>query len=1148
MRPASPLVLRRVPGAQGPVVVLAGLAVGGGVLAVAQAVVLAWLITQVATGGDLLAPAWALLTVLAGRGLVALGSETGAGWAGQRISAGLRLAVLRRWLHAPESERPAPETAVTLATDGTTAVEAYVARYLPALVAAALVPALTLAVLVVVDVWSALIVLLTLPLLPFFAALIGRHTQAETQRRWAALTTLSGHFLDVVRGLPTLVGYGRAEHQVGVVAEVGERHRKATVRTLKTAFLSTAALELLATISVALVAVAVGLRLAYGWLPLQVGLTAILLAPEAYWPVRRVGTEFHNAVDGQQALTTLLPPTGRVKGSDSTPTGRVNGSDSTPTGRAVWRVSGSYAYPGREAVLTGVDLATEPGPGLTVLTGRSGGGKTTVLDLLAGLRQPVPGEVVAPDRVHYATQRPLLVPGTVRDNLALTAAELTDDRAEQALRKVGLWPALAARQGLDTPLGDDGFGLSAGQRARLALARALVSDAALVLLDEPTAHVAADSRSDLHALIGTLASRRRVVVATHDPDLAAGADQQWSLPGAATAVPTEPAATPERAATSEPAATPTIRPATAAESPTTPPQPPTPPEPTSHTSSERRRLALACLLGGLSAACGVALTATSGWLIVRAWQQPVVLTLLVAIVGVRAFGIGRPVFRYAERVVSHDLLLGVLARRRRELYARLIPLTPARLGRRSRADLLTAVVRDLDDVVNARARVTVPLWSAALASAVAATIVALVLPAAGVMIALATLAAYALGLIGQRLERPAHTAEVRARAALRHRATGLSAQLEAHRAVLGGRTAAVLDPVRAAQDAQRRAVLRSGLCRGAGMALSWLLVGLTTVVVATLATTAYATGTVSAPLAALVALTPVALADIWVGLPEVFGQRARAAVAAERLDTVLDQTPAVADRADATTDPCHRTTGTIDLHAVSARWSPGGPLDLAPLDLHVVPGQRIVLTGPNGAGKSTALAVMARHLDPAGGRYELSGQDVRDVPLAQTRRQVAVVDDEPHVFAGTVRANLALARPDCTDADIVAALAAAGLDSWRAALPDGLDTALTGLSGGERTRMALARAMLSGRRVLLLDEPTAHLDGPTAAQVLAELVRGCRMQTVVMVSHDETRRVDPRHWTVLPADVWATPPTPRELCSASATPVRPSEPAPSLSR
>ena len=230
MKPFDPELLSRVPAARVPVAVLSVAGVLSGALAVAQAVCLAWLASAVVTGADLAAPLTWTVALLVSRG--------------QQVASGIRIHLLRRWSGLPEGARPDQDEAVARATDGVAGIEPYVARYLPALVTAAVVPALSLLTLLAVDFWAALIVLLTLPLLPVFAALIGRHTEDETRRRWMAMSDLAGHFLDVVRGLPTLVAYGRAERQVEVVAQVGRRHRVATVRTLRTAFLSTVALEL----------------------------------------------------------------------------------------------------------------------------------------------------------------------------------------------------------------------------------------------------------------------------------------------------------------------------------------------------------------------------------------------------------------------------------------------------------------------------------------------------------------------------------------------------------------------------------------------------------------------------------------------------------------------------------------------------------------------------------------------------------------------------------------------------------------------------------------------------------------------------------------------------------------------------------------
>ncbi|GGK56800.1 thiol reductant ABC exporter subunit CydD [Ornithinimicrobium pekingense] len=1095
MRPFDPALVRSLPATRWPVARLAAVGVLSGVVAIAQALLLALVVGRVVSGGPLGPVLGWLVGVLVLRGVLAGVSERVARRAGQRVAGEVRAATLRSWLGRPVERRPADEVAVTRATEGVSAVEPYVGRYLPALVTAAVVPALTVVALLVVDPWSALVVVLTLPLLPVFAALIGRHTQDQTERRWGAMSLLAGHFLDVVRGLPTLVAYGRARAQVDVVRAVGERHREATVRTLRTAFLSTAALELLATISVAMVAVAVGLRLAYGAMDLVVGLAAILLAPEAYWPVRRVGAEFHNAADGATTLEALR--------ADGVLGGEPAHADEPARAGVVLR-DVSYAHPGRGRTVAGVTLTTPSTPGLTVLTGPSGAGKTTVLELLAGLRVPASGTVVAPP-AHLAAQRPLILPGSVRDNLALAGGSLDVDGSAAdaamvaALDRVGLWAALADREGLGTVLGDEGFGLSAGQRTRLALARALLSDAPLLLLDEPTANVAASSVPLLHEVIRGLAAGRRVVVVTHDPALAALADDRWEL----TPLPLQdPRAVLSCHGRRQGDRRDTTEPSQDAEAPAGQTAVPGHVEPIA-TPGGRHGLWLACALGGASVACGVALTATSGWLIVQASTMPVILTLMVAIVGVRAFGLFRPVFRYAERVVSHDVALEDLAGRRADVFARLVPLTPARLGRRSRGEVLTAVVRDLDDVVDEQVRVTVPAWSALVASVTGAALAAWHLPAAGAVVAGGALLTLGLAASGYAAERAAQQDAVESRGQLQHRVTALTGRLLAVQAVTGlhaDRTV-LLAGVARAEQAQQRAEARLVTARAVVLALVWCVVAGTTALVAVLVREAHAAGGLGGPSAALVALVPMALADTWVGAADVAGARARARAAAARLAAVLGQSPAV--RGHGTQEPAATDVPTLTLDGVGASWEARGSLDLAPLDLDLAPGSRVALAGPNGAGKSTALAVLARHLDPLCGRYALDRADVLDLELERTRARIAVVDDEPHAFAGSVRANLVLARQDATDEEVVAALRAVDLGHWYATLPQGLDTLLTGLSGGERSRLSLARAVLSGRPVVLLDEPAAHLDDATAERALGGLLSapGADRRTHVMVSH-----------------------------------------------
>ena len=526
MKPFDPRLLRAVPAARRPVAALGALGVVAGIATIASAFVISAVVVAVVGGGSLTtALVWLAALFVVRAGLAGV-SEWVAAWAGVTVSTALRSALLRRWGELDEGSRPDPARAVSLATGGASAVEPYAAKFLPTLVTAAVVPVLAIGTLLVVDWPSAVVVILTLPLLPVFAALIGKATADSTERRWSALAALSGHFLDVVRGLPTLVGYGRAGRQVETVRGVSERHRVATMETLRIAFLSSAALELLATISVAIVAVTVGLRLSHGLMELGPALVAILLAPEAYWPVRRVGAEYHSAADGAVALddilTQLTPPAAPPHASAPGGSRRVGEV----------RLDGvDFAFAaGSAPVLRGLDLVA--GPGLTVVTGESGVGKSTLLDVVAGLRLPTAGTVSAP-ACHYVTQRPFLGAGTIRDALTL-GHPASDAELWQALRAVEVDGVVAALdQGLSTTIGDDGFGLSAGQRQRLALARAWLSTDSVLLLDEPTAHVDPAGAEQLARLVDEIAERRVVIAATHRGELLEHADQHVHLVPAA---------------------------------------------------------------------------------------------------------------------------------------------------------------------------------------------------------------------------------------------------------------------------------------------------------------------------------------------------------------------------------------------------------------------------------------------------------------------------------------------------------------------------------------------------------------------------------------------------------------------------------------
>ena len=511
-----------------------------------------------------------------------------------------------------------------------------------------------------------------------------------------------------------------------------------------------------------------------------------------------------------------------------------------------------------------------------------------------------------------------------------------------------------------------------------------------------------------------------------------------------------------------------------------------------------RRTIIGGLLGGAATASGIALTATSGWLIVRASEEPVILTLMVAIVAVRTFGIARPMFRYLERLVSHDAALDDLAVRRTSVYASLVPLTPARLGRRSRSSVLTGVVDDLTDVVEAQVRVTVPLISSGLAGLVAVLLTAWFAPAVGLVLAGLLVAAAVTCWLAWLLESRSRDELLEARAEVLRVSDLVARQASELQAI--GATDTAAGWLADAHDTLRRVVRRQS--RGRALVAATLLVA---TAVATLLTALLVDPAVTGgPVAALLVVVPVAVGDALAPLVETMRDLARAQGSAVRLDALLDQDPAVTDTAAAVSDGIRTTGRRVDLDGVAASWTGQGE-QLAPTDLHLAPGRRVAVIGPNGSGKSTLLAVLARHLDPSRGRHAVDDTDVHDLTIDDVRRHVALVDDEPHVFATSVRANLRLAGPDADDAAVERALERAGLKPWLAGLPEGLDTRLgsggRGVSGGERARLGVARAVLADRPLVLLDEPTAHLDHATATAVLDDVLSATDGRSVVMVSH-----------------------------------------------
>jgi ATP-binding cassette, subfamily C, bacterial CydCD len=544
VKPLDPRLLRHARQARTYIAVVAMLGMLTAALVIIQAQLLAGAIAGAFEQGDTLAvlrgTVIALAAVVAGRVLVAWATEAACYRASAATKAELRRKLLARatelgprWLAGRHSAE-----LTALATEGVEALDGYFARYLPQLVLAAVVPAAVLIRVGVADPLAGLTIAATLPLVPLFGALVGRATAEHARQRWRALATLSHHFLDVVSGLPTLKVFGRAKAQRAAIGEVTGEYRRATMGTLRVAFLSSLVLELVATVSVAMVAVGVGLSLVYGHLGLRTGLLALILAPEAYLPLRQAAAQFHASADG-------LAAAGDAIAVIETPGQAPQRRHLTVTDPRVIRIEQvSVGHPGRPRPapdrLSAVIRAGET----TVLAGPSGSGKSTLIDVLLGFARPSAGRVTITGSagtagadlacldgdawralVAWAPQDPYLFPGTVASNIRLGRPNAPDDAVGAAARAAALDDVP-----LDRRVTERGGGLSSGQRRRVALARALLPGRPVLLLDEPTAGLDAAAEAQvLDTLRAQAAAGRIVLIAAHHPRVIAAADRVISV-------------------------------------------------------------------------------------------------------------------------------------------------------------------------------------------------------------------------------------------------------------------------------------------------------------------------------------------------------------------------------------------------------------------------------------------------------------------------------------------------------------------------------------------------------------------------------------------------------------------------------------------
>ena len=1204
--------------------------------------------------GDAITPGLIAVAVVAL--LVRSGTDYLLAVSAQRAASGaksqIRSSLLKRVLATGGADTPegTGATAVLLSR-GLNALDDYYTKTLTAFVSTAIVPFILWVVVASLDWMSAMVLACTLPLIPVFMILIGKNTRDETAEAQAELHRLSDHILELVRGLPVIIGLGRERAQTRAMNALGQRYRERTMQTLRSAFMSSLALELITTISVALIAVLIGVRLVNGTLGLDTAILVLLLAPECYQPLRDVGAAYHQSEDGVAALRSAqkiidapLPAAAADSATqDSTAQGAVS-QRAQPSTISVEDLS--VSYPARPAVLTNLSLnldrrvATGNGERGAVIgvMGESGCGKSTLLNVFSGAvreglvptgsEEPVhlTGSVNGLGTTLVIPQSPVFTAPTVQTEMALYALSATETERERAAALLGeamdskklsvtdaesaLLVGPLAQLGMQKLTALEPGALSAGQARRLAVARTLARAEAIyraggeqtvltVLVDEPTAHLDAYSAYLVTRALHRLAELgATVLIVTHEQELAAGCDTlvravqtaqgyTWTAEAntARVAVPAQaPAHLLKDRAEYEAESTALAGASAAAEVKEA--------TPAGLFASLRTLKELTgigvraatgpVIMAAITSLMAAALTALSGWLIVRAAEGPAMMYLMVAIVGVRFFGLGRACARYAERLMTHSKVLAAAnILRLRAWVGAWQSVSSVRALLRGDA-LLERLVGGIDELRDGVPRVIIPPAAHLLVMTAALITTACILPQALIPVLLAVLVStFVAPWIVLRADARAEALARRSTAQMLRLGTGMLSAAEDLRA---NGVATTTEKANGALDAENLSALQKGsTAQGVGRALvtlSWFGAALASAIIAyPLAVD----GTVRAPEAAIVVLLCTGMLESSLGHVEAVRSwpafsrllatiapsvrdvslegivatstlkrsvpteaevdthvlprraerlRARAEAEMEELLEADRQRAHRFDRPESAAgsksdtprppkpgEPTLVSCGTpqelgvkvtepaLSLQDAAARWPGMDHPVFTDLNMNARAGSWTAVTGPSGSGKSTVLATVLGFLPLESGRVLASGEVLEG---EQLRGYAAWCPQAAHIFESTLEGNLMLARDRSdrpSEEELIEVLRRVGLGEWFDALPQGLRTPVGAggsfLSGGQRQRLAVARALLVNSPVLLLDEPTAHLDAESARALMADLDSATRSSSVatVLVSH-----------------------------------------------
>ena len=1039
--------------------------------------------------------------------------------------------------------------------EGVEALDAYFSQYLPQLVLSALVPLTILLFVFPMDLLSGFVMMATAPLIPYFMYLIGSQAKIITDRQYGTLSRLAAGFLDSLQGLKTLKLYNQAKAQTEKIRQTSDQYRKTTMKVLQVTFMSALVLELLATLSTAVVAVEIGLRLLYFRVSLEQALFLLIIAPEFYIPLRQLGLRFHAGMEGQSAaerIFQILDKEPLVERSRHHVRPKT-----TPTEFQELAFNNvSFSYPGeRGNALKKISFQINRGEQIA-LVGASGAGKSTLANLLLGFFPPGEGELIIDGidladldlkewrkGIAWVPQKPNLFQDTIAANIRLAQPGASDGAVAAAASAAHLAEFIEALpEGYQTRIGEGGARLSGGQAQRLALARAFLKNAPILLLDEPTSQLdpvtesqLADSTRALMAgrtvitiahRLNTVFQADRIIVlqegeivesGTHQELLAKGnyyKDLVQAYTGFQKFDTTEDYLIDNSAHQS-----PVLRPPSFSQSSIFHPPSPV----LGHTADENpaqkegqiyrrllsffkpyfREVLASAALGTLTIASSVALMGASAWIISTAALHPNVAVLQVAIVGVRFFGISRGVSRYLERLVSHNLTFKILGRLRVWFYESLVPLAPARIMDFRAGDLLSRIISDIKTLEDFYIRSIAPPLVAILIGLGTGVFLYQYQPILGLVLGgLFLLSGLIIPLLIRWLAHKPGQILVEARTILTGNLLdfvgGLPDLLVFGQTGEKGKQILRLD--RKYHQAQLRLARISGL--NAGLLIFFSNLGMWLVLI--LAIPLVRSGEIPGVMLAALALVTLSAFEAIQPLPQAMETLSSSLVSGQRLFEILDAEPAVVDPEVPQAIPTE-----ISIHVKDLEFCyPGSKTPaLNKIDFELQEGKTVAIVGPSGSGKTTLGNLLLRLWGGYQGEISIGDQDTPLDSLRQDeiRKQISVISQGDALFQDSVQNNIALGNPEADLEDIIQAAKKAQIHGLINSLPEGYQTQIGeragGFSAGEAQRFSIARAVLKDAPLFLLDEPTANLDPVTEKAILNTLFGILENKTAILITH-----------------------------------------------